>query len=56
MFDYRLLFDVAKVCQDELACEVEMTCISRDLHRNLRRNGKSTSLTEKLRIFLTAIF
>ena len=50
MSDYSLLFDVAKVRQQEMVREVEMTRINRDLRHNL----KSTSLAKKLRAFLTA--
>ena len=51
MSEYSLLLDVAKLRQEELVREVEMT----RGHRDLRRNQKSTSLAKKLRALLTAI-
>ena len=50
MSDYSLLFDVAKVRQQDTAREIQKTRISRDL----QRNPKSTSLAKKLRTFLSA--
>lgn len=50
MSNYSLLLDVAKVRQAELAREVEMARITREL----KRNRKPTKLAKMLRIFLTS--
>ena len=50
MSDYSVLFDVAKLRQQETAREVELTRIS----RVTRRNNKSISLAKKLRDLLAA--
>jgi hypothetical protein len=50
MSNYSLLLDVAKVHQAELAREVEITRISREL----KRNRKPTRLAKMLRISKTS--
>ncbi len=51
MSDYSILFDVAKVRQQELAREFEISRI----HREARKNRKPVSMAKKLRTLLTSI-